>query len=62
MPRQSEVFVTSSSWRKLATFGNVASEKVGRIFDIVKLQKQKLIDVGFEDVHDIAYKVRLGVN
>jgi len=45
---------------KMATFGNVASEKVGRIFDIAKLQKQKLIDAGFEDVHDIAYKVPIG--
>jgi SAM-dependent methyltransferase len=47
---------------KVATLGNVASEKVGRIFAIAQLQKQKMIDAGFEDVHDVAYKVRLSIN
>lgn len=47
---------------KWAGLCNHASEKVGRIFAIAQEQKQKLIEAGFEDVHDDAYKVRLRLN
>jgi SAM-dependent methyltransferase len=43
--------------KKWARLGNHASEKAGRIFAIAQEQKQKMIDAGFEDVHDDPYKV-----
>jgi hypothetical protein len=48
--------------QKWAHLCNYASEKVGRIYAIAQEQKQKLIDAGFEDVHDDAYKVCLSIN
>jgi len=37
-----------------------ASEKSGRMLTIAREQKQKLIDAGFEDVHDDMYKIPVG--
>jgi SAM-dependent methyltransferase len=44
--------------KKYAYWGNLASEKSGRMFAIAQDQKQKMIDAGFEDVHDDIYQVR----
>jgi hypothetical protein len=52
----------SPNCAKWASLCNYASEKAGRIFAIAQEQKQKLIDAGFEDVHDDTYKVRLRLN
>jgi SAM-dependent methyltransferase len=45
--------------RKMAHLCNEASEKAGRVIAVAQEQSQKLINAGFEDVHDDAYKVRL---
>jgi trans-aconitate methyltransferase len=45
--------------KKWAQLGNHASEKAGRIFAVAGDQKQKMVDIGFEDVHDDVYKVGL---
>jgi len=46
--------------KKWSQLGNHASEKAGRIFAVAGDQKQKMIDIGFEDVHDDVYKVPIG--
>jgi SAM-dependent methyltransferase len=43
---------------KLGNLATCASEKINRSFAVAQQQRQKLIDAGFEDVHDDAYKVR----
>ena len=45
--------------KKLLFLCNYASEKMGRKFAIAQEQEQKLIESGFEDVHEDLYKVRL---
>jgi SAM-dependent methyltransferase len=52
----------SPNCKKWSGLCNDASEKTGRAFAIAHEQKQKLIDAGFEDVHDNIYKVRLRLN
>ena len=47
---------------KWGTLVNFAGEKSGRIIAIAHKQKQKLIEAGFEDVHDDVYKVCLRLN
>ena len=42
---------------KLTELCNLASEQSGRSFAIASQQKQKMIDAGFEDVHNDVYKV-----
>jgi SAM-dependent methyltransferase len=48
--------------RKMAHLCNEASEKVGRIVAVAQEQRQRLINAGFEDVHDDVYKVRLNLD
>jgi trans-aconitate methyltransferase len=48
--------------RKMAHLSNEASEKAGRIIAVAQEQRQKLINAGFEDVHDDVYKVRLNLD
>jgi trans-aconitate methyltransferase len=45
--------------KKSAQLCSQASEKSGRVMEIAREQQQKMIDAGFEDVHEDVHKVRL---